>query len=152
MVKSLLSACHVIGDQNAQSQDDHDQLAALNNVHFLGVRPVEEMPAYLQHFDICTIPYAADDSAANASPLKLYEYAAARKPIVSTDFPAARDFSGHLFVANSTAEFIDACERALAMPADDPRLEENQRFASRNTWEDRVNDVVGIIGCLLKTN
>ncbi len=122
-----------------------DRLDQLGNVHFLGVRPVDTMPAYLQHFDICTIPYAADDSSANASPLKLYEYAAVRKPIVTTDFAAARDFPGHLQRVTTSDEFLVACDKALSASNSDTTLIENQQFAAANTWEDRVDAVTHIM-------
>jgi len=128
------------------------RLDELDNVHFLGVRPVESMPAYLQRFDICTIPYAADDNAANASPLKLYEYAAVGKPIVTSDFAAAREFSGHLQRVSNATEFLRACELALRMSPADPQLLENQQFAADNTWENRVDTVSEIIKERLSTN
>ena len=124
------------------------QLDDLDNVHFMGVRPVNAMPAYLRRFDVCTIPYADDDSAANASPLKLYEYAAVGKPIVTSDFAAAREFPGHLQRASSPSEFLQACAQALRMSPTDPKLVENQRFAATNTWEDRVDEISGIIRAL----
>jgi len=129
-----------------------DKLDALDNVHFLGVKPVESMPGYLQHFDVCTIPYAADDNAANASPLKLYEYAAVKRPIVTTDFPAAREFPGHLHRVTNAAEYIDACEHALSMSRLDTKLLENQQFAASNTWDVRVAQVVDIMNTHLATN
>jgi glycosyltransferase involved in cell wall biosynthesis len=121
------------------------QLDALDNVHFMGVRPVNAMPGYLSRFDVCTIPYADDDSAANASPLKLYEYAAVGKPIVTTDFAAAREFPGHLQRATTSKKFVKACEKALKMSPGDPKLVENQQFAAKNTWEDRVAEITDII-------
>jgi glycosyltransferase involved in cell wall biosynthesis len=130
---------------DAECEIELKQLGELSNVHFMGVRPVEAMPAYLRHFDVCTIPYADDDSAANASPLKLYEYAAAGKPIVTTDFAAAREFPGHLRRVTNAAGFVEACEEALTLSRSDAKLLENQRYAARNTWEDRVDDLSGII-------
>ena len=130
---------------SADCREELRTLDALANVHFLGMRPVQAMPSYLQAFDVCTIPYADDDSAANASPLKLYEYAAARKPIVTTDFAAAREFPGHLSRVTSTTGFLRACEKALETRADDSALEENQQFAAENTWEHRVDQVIEIL-------
>jgi len=121
------------------------QMDELDNIRLMGVRPVEAMPAYLRRFDVCTIPYADDDSAANASPLKLYEYAAAGKPIVTTDFAAAREFPGHLESVTNSGGFVEACEEALKLSRTDAKLLENQQYAARNTWGDRVDEISAII-------
>jgi glycosyltransferase involved in cell wall biosynthesis len=130
---------------DAECRDELRALEGLDNIHFLGIKPVELMPAYLQNFDVCTIPYAADDSAANASPLKLYEYAAVGKPIVTTDFAAASAFPGHLVRVTTAAEFVRACERALSLETGAAELVENRRFAETNTWDNRVDDISEIM-------
>lgn len=121
------------------------QLRALANVHFLGQKSVFETPAYVRHFDIGMIPYAVNLRAQHASPLKLYEYAAASKPIVTTDFSAARDFEGRVEIIDDRDEFLAACERCLALPSESGSIIENRRFAASNTWERRVAQISRIL-------
>ncbi|MFC1475578.1 glycosyltransferase, partial [Candidatus Zixiibacteriota bacterium] len=64
---------------------DLRRLRGLPNVRILGERPYEELPRYLKRFDVCLNPYKNDGIAAGASPLKLYEYLASGKPVVSSD-------------------------------------------------------------------
>ena len=130
---------------DTECRDELQALERLKNVHFLGVKPIGLMPAYLQHFDVCTIPYAADDSAANASPLKLYEYSAVGRPIVTTNFAAARAFPGHLRRVTTAAEFVHACEEALSLEIGASELVENRSFAEQNTWDDRVDNIGDIM-------
>lgn len=122
-----------------------DKLKQLSNVYFVGQKSVAETPNYVGHFDICTIPYAVNLRAQHASPLKLYEYAAASKPIVATDFAAARDFGGHVDVVRNAAEFIDACERGLKLNSQSRTIKDNLDFAAKNTWDERVEQVSEII-------
>ena len=133
------------------SVNDHQSLAQitklrdLSNVHFLGQKPVDDVARYVQHFDVGMIPYAVNLRAQHASPLKLYEYAAASKPIVTTDFAAARAFEGHIEIAQNKDEFLAACERSLTIDTSGPEILENRRFAARNTWTHRVEQISEIL-------
>jgi len=126
---------------DAHCEAELRQLRERSNVHFLGQKPVHDVPRYVQQFDVCMIPYVLNLRAQHASPLKLYEYAAASKPIVTTDFAAARAFQGHVSVAGDTDEFIAVCERSLAMDPSAANILENRRFAAENTWSHRVQHI-----------
>lgn len=122
-----------------------NELQGMKNVYFLGQKSVADTPAYVNHFDVGTIPYATNLRAQHASPLKLYEYAAASKPVVATDFAAARDFGGHIEIVHDSLEFIRACERSVILDPSSVFMVENRRFASENTWDSRVEQVSEII-------
>ena len=128
-----------------QCKEQMDELRDAENVHFLGQKSVANTPNYVSHFDVCTIPYAVNLRAQHASPLKLYEYAAASKPIVATDFPAAREFGGHVDIARDANELIAACERCLDLDSSSAAIIENRRFAEENTWDKRIEQVSDII-------
>jgi len=121
------------------------QICELNNVHMLGQKPVHDVPRYVRQFDVCMIPYVLNLRAQHASPLKLYEYAAASKPIVSTDFAAARSFEGHIEIAGTGQEFLSACERSIDLDSAAQQILENNRFAAENTWEHRVQQISDIL-------
>jgi glycosyltransferase involved in cell wall biosynthesis len=121
------------------------KLREMPNVHFLGQKNVHDVPRYVRQFDVSIIPYVVNLRAQHASPLKLYEYAAAAKPIVSSDFPAARAFPGHVRIATSTDEFIVACEASLDAESVAAELEDNFRIAEQNTWEHRVRQISAIL-------
>ena len=130
--------------------DDHceaqlRQLRELSNVFFLGQKSVTDVPRYVQQFDVCVIPYILNLRAQHASPLKLYEYAAASKPIVTTDFAAARSFEGHVEIAGTVDDFLSACERAIALDSSATEILENRHFAAENTWDHRVQQISEII-------
>ena len=56
------------------------RLADLPNVHFLGEKPVSELPSYTQHIDVCTLCYKVDDYTKFIYPLKLHESLASGQP------------------------------------------------------------------------
>lgn len=121
------------------------QFGDLPNVHLLGTKDIDDVPRYVRQFDVCIIPYVLNLRAQHASPLKLYEYAAASKPIVSTDFAAARAFEGEVRFADGTAAFIAECEAALQLDASAHEIVGNKNVAAGNTWEHRVAQLSDIL-------
>ena len=115
-----------------------------DNVHFLGQKPASAVPDYVAGFDVGLLPYRLNLETRHISPLKLYEYLAAGKPVVSTPIPAALPFSDTVSIAAEPADYAAAVSLSLAK--DSPRLrEERQALASRNTWDDRVAAIESII-------
>ncbi len=123
---------------------DLKSLEARDNVHFLGQKPASAVPDYVAGFDVGLLPYRLNLETRHISPLKLYEYLAAGKPVVSTPIPAALPFSDTVSIAAEPADYAAAVSLALAK--DSPRLrEERQALASRNTWDHRVAAIESII-------
>src|SRR5205823_5722054 len=88
-------------------------LQGLPNVHLLGPKPYASLPGYCRGFDVAILPYRKTEHIAHASPLKLREYLAAGKPIVSVPHPEVRQFGELVHVADSVAEFVQEIERCL---------------------------------------
>jgi len=112
----------------------------LPNVHFLGHKPVEMLPRYVAACQVCLMPYKINEWTRNIDPLKMYEYLAAGKPVVSTDIPSARDFVPPLHIAPDAAGFVSAIEAALAQDS----VAEQQAFrrlAAQHDWNVRVEEV-----------
>lgn len=132
------------------SATELSELQQIPNIHFLGLKPVERVPDYVRAFDVGVIPYRLDEAAQNASPLKLYDYLAAGKPIVATDFAAARTF-GELVRIGGTPEAFER-ELELALAERDDGLTQRRRFhAQENSWDKRVDQLAAIIDARLGT-
>lgn len=124
------------------------ELAALgrrSNVHFLGRKTVEALPAYINAFDVGIVPYQTDENADNCSPLKMYEYMAAGKPIVTTDFAVAREFSRVVYLAPDEQSFENCIAEALRQGGRGPGIREGDSIAASNTWMHRVETISDII-------
>jgi glycosyltransferase involved in cell wall biosynthesis len=115
-------------------------LAGLPNVRIIGRRPYESLPGYLKRFDVCLNPYKPDAVAAGASPLKLYEYLATGKPVVSSDMPEARRFPTVVMVAGTPAEMMICIDRALREDRPERRACQLQ-IAAKNSWTVRFAEV-----------
>ena len=127
------------------------RLRLIDNVHFLGRKEIDQVPHYVQAFDVCLIPYRVNEHSENVSPLKLYDYMAAGKSIVTTDFPAADRFRDVVRIADSGEEFTRHIEEAVS--ENDPDLfSKRRRIAAQNTWEKRVGRLSRIIQSHLGTD
>ena len=120
------------------------QLNARPNVRFLGKRPFSEMPALLKGMDVCLLPYAADERGHFRSPLKLYEYLAAGKPVVSTPHPEAAEFATVVYQAALPNLFVSAVAQALA-DDDVEKQRHRQHLAQQHSWDRRVDEMERIM-------
>lgn len=109
----------------------------LPNVHVIGRRTLQEIPGYLKGCDVCTIPWIINELSLSGSPLKLYEYLAAGKPVVSTPLHHLLPLEGVITFASDANEWIGAIEDALR--GDGPgSIDDRQTIARENTWEKKV--------------
>ncbi len=119
------------------------------NIALLGAQPYSDLPSYLASFDVAIIPYAVGGQIDYVYPKKLHEYLAAGRPVVATDLPALRPFEGVVKIGRSRDEFvalIQECLKESADPALSARLAAQRRaVAAGNTWEHRVEQIVGLL-------
>jgi glycosyltransferase involved in cell wall biosynthesis len=124
--------------------DAQDLLPRNSNVHWLGMKPVSELPAYLKGMDVCIMPYRLNEATRNIYPLKLHEYLATGKPIVATAIPAVEDFRQLIYVAENEAQFVESVRRATM--ESDPELSlRRQQCALQHSWEAHVSEKVRVI-------
>jgi len=85
-----------------------DKLEQFSNVYFLGTRPHNELPKYIQNWNVAILPFVDNKQIQMCNPLKLREYLASGTPIVTTDFNALNGYRKYLQVANETTPFYQA--------------------------------------------
>lgn len=120
---------HLIGPPGTRA------LPEAPNVHVHGARPRAEIPGFLAAADVAIVPFVASRLSAAVSPLKVFEYLAMDRPVVSTELPDLRAVPG-VTLAPDAASFVAAVERASREPF--PR-DAVQRFLADHTWERRVD-------------
>lgn len=95
---------------------DPRTLPQLPNIHYLGPKTYDELPAYLSGWDVALMPFAINSSTRFISPTKTPEYLAGGRPVVSTAIhDVVRTYGGTelVFIANNSQEFIRSIELAL---------------------------------------
>ena len=111
------------------------------NIHLLGVKRVSELPAYLKAMDVCLMPYRLNEATRNIHPLKLHEYMATGKPVVTTAIPAVESSRDLMYVADHNEDFVQLVSSALA--EDDLSLSsKRQDCARQHNWEAHVEKKV----------
>ena len=112
-------------------------LGAESNVALHGFIPHEQLPAWLERFDLAIIPFQNNGITRVVNPLKLYEYAAAGLPVVATRTDELRHFIPLVELADTPQGFVSAMERALGDDSEEAHAT-RRRFAEENTWTERV--------------
>lgn len=117
-------------------EDRLGRLETLPNVHFLGSKAPEETPGYMQHMDVCVLPYVVDDYTKYINPLKMYEYLAAGRPVVGVPLPAIRELADVVEVASTVEEWLHTLESAMEPAANsDAMVEKRRSVAERYDWD-----------------
>jgi len=114
------------------------RLGKLPNVKFLGLKPKEALPGYLRKIDVALIPFVISDLGKSISPLKLFEYFAAGKPVVASRLPEIEKSSKYLWLAGNTKEFINGIEEALIQKDNPDFIKSLTDQAAQNSWKERI--------------
>ncbi|MEE9442378.1 MAG: glycosyltransferase [candidate division Zixibacteria bacterium] len=116
----------------------------LPNVHLLGPKPYEELPNYLKGFDVCIIPYRISEITINANPLKLLEYMASGKPVITTDLPSVHSYSEGLTIAKSAGDMESGIENLLSGQTDEIKSKQ-VKIARENSWTNRAEKIESLL-------
>lgn len=141
----------IVGGRQADIERYEGVAAELSNVCLVGFRPPARILAYLRAADVLLMPYAdaiettgGTDTASFASPLKLFEYLAAGRPILASRLPVLREVLRHgenamLLPYEEPIAWVAALERLAVEPALAADLgAQARRDAEEYTWERRA--------------
>jgi len=112
-----------------------------SNVHLLGPKPYDMVPAYLQGIDVAIIPFERTEFITRyVNPIKLYEYLAAGKPVVTTPIGDYDGLETFVHIAETPEAFASAIE--IAMKETTPQFKEARwRAILDRSWQVRANQV-----------
>jgi teichuronic acid biosynthesis glycosyltransferase TuaH len=134
----------IIGPINSTGPKDVG-LDQLPNVILAGSRRLQELPPLMQHMDCVLIPFQVNRMTNSIYPLKINEYLAAGKPVVSTGFSDdIRTFAECIYLAENHDQFVQLISTALA--ENDPALVQRRtEVANSNTWEARIKQLWEVV-------
>ncbi len=136
----------VLVGPDALATQERSRLQAAG-VMMLGARESPAVPAYVQHADVLVVPHVVTPFTDSLDPIKLYEYQAAGRPVVSTPVAGFRDVDDDLVVIAEPHLFPPAVVDALRRPA--PRaLDDARARASADDWSRRVDQVEQVLDAL----
>jgi glycosyltransferase involved in cell wall biosynthesis len=129
---------------DARAEQEIAACRKLPNVHFLGTKSVHHVPAYTAHMDANLMLYRLDPNSwvHVGYPLKLHEYLAVGRPVVSADLAAVRPFSSVVRIACGLPDWLQAIDDALCNGGHSSPSE-RRAVAADNTWDVRVQVLEG---------
>jgi glycosyltransferase involved in cell wall biosynthesis len=125
-------------------QTDISALHALSNVHLLGRRSYQSLPAYCKAFDVAILPFVVNELTMAANPLKLREYLAAGLPVVATPLPEVLKLNAFVRMARTPREFLDQIEVLLNEGKRGPNPAVSA-LMERESWDQKVEELSAII-------
>jgi len=131
----------LIGDNSVYDYD----FSYLKNLTFHKPVKYQDLPAYAHTFNISMIPFRNYSVTQATSPIKLFEYMAICKPIVSTDLAECKKYKSVL-IANSYEEFAEQIDYGLKLKNDDTYFDVMKKEAKENSWDNRADKLLEIIG------
>jgi glycosyltransferase involved in cell wall biosynthesis len=114
----------------------------MSNVYFLGGKPVNALPAYVEHLDVCMLCYEVNDYTQFIYPMKLHEYLASGRPVVGSPIRSLQDFAHIIRLARTPDEWSNALGDML-----DPvhhsclQVEARRRVALQYDWNTLVAQI-----------
>jgi teichuronic acid biosynthesis glycosyltransferase TuaH len=115
-------------------------LAEQPNIQLRGPVPYARIAEVMRAFDVCIVPHRESAFTESLNPIKLWEYLACGKPIVSTNVAGFRDYPQFVHLASGAEAFITACRTALR---EDTSLGQARRAeAAQHSWDARIEDLL----------
>lgn len=138
----------LVGPEDGEFQKS--DLHKIPNVHFLGAKNPDMLPAYINAFDVCLNPQIVNQVTIGNYPRKIDEYLAMGKPTVATRTEAMSAFESHVYLGDTKEDYVSLIDQALA--EDSPaKQQERINFAATHTWENNVAEIYKAIKKVLPT-
>jgi len=120
------------------------QIPSHQNLHWLGIKPYQQLPRYFQQFDVGIIPFKISSMIEAVNPIKMWEYMASGIPVVTTAIPEAEKYPGLVLFSENEESFMENVKSALY---DDNSAQRMQRMdlARQNSWTARARQIIAII-------
>ncbi|MFZ4462325.1 MAG: glycosyltransferase [Bacteroidales bacterium] len=118
----------------------NSELHHIPNVHFLGSKKMEELPSYLNYFDVALNPQKLNEVTIGNYPRKIDEYLAMGKPTVATLTKAMEVFAEHTYLAENKEQYLVMVEKALSENSLEKEVS-REIFAKSHTWENNVQEI-----------
>lgn len=125
---------------------DKANLENFENIFFLGSRDYTVLPNYASKFDVCTIPFLINNITQATSPLKLFEYMALGKPIVTTAMTECQKYKS-VMIANNNNQFLELIDKAISLSKEVNIDYFNllNEEALENTWSEKAKAIINLL-------
>lgn len=130
---------HIIGPQTHKAI--FNDILLSKNLFLMGSKPYVEIPNYLNEFDACIYLFNENPLVEFVNPVKIYEYLAQGKPVISIDNRETQAFGSLIYRGSNLEDHIRNLETALNENMESCLIDSRIEFASSNTWNYRYYDI-----------
>ena len=129
---------------------DHDlpileQVRSMPNIVMPGTVEYKTLPYVANCFTAATIPFVINDITLSTSPLKLFEYMAMGKPVVTTPMPECMKYP-EVHIGADVQSYVQGLDEAVAQADDDEARRALVRIAEENSWQEKAREIAELIG------
>jgi glycosyltransferase involved in cell wall biosynthesis len=149
----------LVGGENADVNRVHQKVddLGLKNVTLIGFIPNAEISQYQAACDVLLMPYqhkvaasSGGDIAKYLSPMKLFEYMACGRPIISSDLPALKEILNQenaiLLPPDDLAAWVNAINDLYTNPEEGAKLAaQAQQDVQKYSWEARAQKIISMV-------
>ncbi|MBQ8599797.1 MAG: glycosyltransferase [Clostridia bacterium] len=114
------------------------------NIYFFGPRDYAVLKNYARKCDVLTIPFKINNITRATNPVKIFEYMALKKPIVTTDMNECRKYKSVL-IGTCHDDFIKKLDEALSKAKDPEYLSLLDQEAQDNDWSMKAKAIIDLI-------
>lgn len=120
------------------------------NISFIGDVKYEDIPLKMKDIDVAILPHRVNEFTNSMNPIKVYEYLAAGKQVVSTGVAGIDGLSRYIKVTDSNEEFTHALANAVRKAVSDRGLPEkirkslDKKFSWKNISKEIISDIMAI--------
>ncbi|MCX5638268.1 MAG: glycosyltransferase, partial [Planctomycetota bacterium] len=124
-----------------RASSDCSRLMSKKNVRMLGQKPYEQIPHYGKCFDVAIMPWRQNRWIEACNPIKLKEYLALGKPVVSTPFPELQEYRDVVYEARTPEEFSGRIRQAIVENSSE-RITARREKVRNDTWDCKAKFVL----------
>ena len=108
----------------------------------MGPKPYQKLPFYLKIFDVATIPFKINNITLSTSPIKMFEYFAGGKPVVTTPMPECMKYSPPVLIGETKEDYLKKLKQALKLKDKPSYIKQITELARQHTWQKRAEQII----------
>ncbi|WP_299361835.1 glycosyltransferase [Winogradskyella sp.] len=124
-------------------------LHQLQNVHFFGNKPADQLASYIKGFDVAINPQVVNEITIGNYPRKIDEYLAMGKPVVATETKAMQMFKDFVYLGQTKGDYVRLIDKALTEHSI-TKAKAQIDFANTHTWKNSVKAIYTAMESTLK--
>lgn len=113
----------------------------INNIYYLGDKHYSQVPSYVTNFDICIIPHNVGKGEVDGDAIKLYEYLAAKKPVITTKIGGVNVFKDHIYIAENHKNFMEHLQYLI----NNGIYSSDYSISQEHTWDFKAQKIINKI-------